>query len=226
MKKLVVLLIVSFLVSNIYSQKRVIYGEVSFMDYPVMNVIVSAKKSNASVTTDSTGKFAIAVEPKDLIIFETKNFIQLKRRVKNQKSLKVALELKKGMINEHGVLLNNYMTPGDFQIALYKAKNDRFDYGKYSDIYDVIKAKFPTVFVTSMDYSNSNKRLIYPRGRSSIMNTAAAMLVVNGTVVDDISYLQPNDVKSIRILSSVEGVVRYGSEAKCGVVVIKTVTNK
>lgn len=226
MKKLISIFVLCFFIQNLSCQERVVYGEVNYMGYPVMNVIVSAKKSEASVTTDSLGKFAIAVRENDVLTFDTKNFMKIKKRVRAKESIGVALDLKKGTLNEHGVILNNYMKANDFQLALYEAQNRSFDYGKYKDIYEVIKAKFPTVMVTSGDYTNSQKKYIYPRGRSSIMIDSYAILVVNGIIVDDISHIQPNDIKSIRILSSTEGVVRYGGIAKNGVVVIKTRVNK
>ena len=97
------------------------------------------------------------------------------------------------------------------------------EYAVYSNIYQLIKLKFPSVKVlTNGKFGISNGGSIIIRGTSSISLSSPALYVVNGTIVDDISYIQPNNVKSINILSSTEGVIRYGGDAKNGVVVIKT----
>ncbi len=223
MKKLVLVAIMTMIFGGLYSQQRVVFGVVKYMDYPVKNVIVSAKKSHASVLTNDQGEFEIACAENDIVFFNTENFERVKKRIKQKESIDVNLELKRGVINEQGVILSNYFTPETSEVALYDARNTNESFSIYSNIFELIKAKFPSVRIaTTGAFGISEGGSVFIRGRSSILDSGEALYVVDGTVVSDISHIQPNNVKLINILSSTEAVVRFGGDAKNGVVVIRT----
>ena len=63
------------------------------------------------------------------------------------------------------------------------------------------------------------------RGADSFIINAEVLLVVDGTHMSSLSYLQDIRVENIdyiRILSGSEGAVRYGTDAGNGVIVVKT----
>ena len=214
MKKLVLLMLLTTMISGVYSQKKIIYGKVDYVDYPVQNVIVSAKKSQASVTTDLEGKYVIACEKNDVLTFETTSFYLVKKRVRYHDTINVHLVIKPGVVNEENVIANHYLSPDDFKIALSKAENENNEYARYTDIFEVIRAKFPTAEIRGGG--------ILLRGNSSFNNPTYAIYVVDGSVVRNVSHINPSTIKSIEILSSTESVIRYGGDSRGGAIVIKT----
>lgn len=216
MKKIVLLIMLTAFISSAYGQKRVVYGKVDYVNYPVQNVIVTAKKSKASVTTDVEGKFVIACEKNDVLTFKTESFYPVKKRIRYLDTVLVHLVIKPGIVNEESVIANNYLSAEDFEVALTKAKNQDNQYAKYSSIYEVIKAKFP--------YAKIEGERVILRGKTSMTLSNAAIFVLNGTVVKKIDHVHPSTIESIDVLSSTEGVIRYGGSARNGVVVIKTKT--
>ncbi|MFH1001290.1 MAG: TonB-dependent receptor plug domain-containing protein [Bacteroidota bacterium] len=81
----------------------------------------------------------------------------------------------------------------------------------YANIYDMIKGEVAGVSV------NGNSILI--RGLSSINLSSEPLYVVNGSPVNSISDISPNDVKSISVLKGSSAAI-YGSRGANGVIVI------
>src|SRR5690606_6989051 len=54
------------------------------------------------------------------------------------------------------------------------------------------------------------------------VNNSAPIFVVDGIIVDDISFLSPNDVESTEILKDASATAIYGSRGANGVILIAT----
>jgi TonB-dependent SusC/RagA subfamily outer membrane receptor len=78
----------------------------------------------------------------------------------------------------------------------------------------MIRGKLAGVYV-----SRDNKITI--RGVSSIRNISDPLFVVDGSIVSNIDYISPNNVKSISVLKGAEASI-YGSQGSSGVIIIKT----
>ena len=83
----------------------------------------------------------------------------------------------------------------------------------YRDIYDYIRGKVPGVLV------QDGKILI--RGISSINSSTYPLFVVDGTPMNDISWINPYDVKSIDVLKDSSSCALYGVRGANGVIVIR-----
>jgi TonB-dependent SusC/RagA subfamily outer membrane receptor len=68
---------------------------------------------------------------------------------------------------------------------------------------------------------------VYSQGSQNVMNsgistnTGEALFVLDGAIVPGIDFLQPRDIKSVRILKGAEASI-YGSRSANGVVLIET----
>ena len=82
----------------------------------------------------------------------------------------------------------------------------------YRIIYELIQGRCAGVQV------NGTRILI--RGISSILLSTDPLFVVNGNAVDDISWINPNDVKTIDILKDADACSLYGTRGANGVILI------
>lgn len=82
----------------------------------------------------------------------------------------------------------------------------------YNNIYDYMRGKIPGVQVT-----NDNKIII--RGIKSIEHSDP-LFVVNGAIVDNIDYININEIKNISVLKDASASI-YGSRGTNGVILIK-----
>lgn len=82
----------------------------------------------------------------------------------------------------------------------------------YSNIYDYMRGRLPGVRVT-----NDNKIII--RGINSLTLSSDPLFVVNGAIVDNIDFINVNDIREISVLKDASASI-YGSRGTNGVILI------
>ena len=198
------------------NQTRVIYGEVTTLnDLPVANFEVRAKKSGASALTDSTGVFRIVTQPRDVLLFKGKVFRNERMRIKEKTadSVSVHVEYIESEKNRERAIGYGYVSREDLLNSVSSFDRQQADFCSYDNIFDLIKGRFAGVQVRGEE--------IIIRGISSINLSNAALLVVDGNIVQSISYINPCDVESIDVIKDSAAAI-YGSRGSNGVVVIET----
>lgn len=220
MKQVTLFAIVLFLASSLYSQTRLLKGKLTtFNRYPLENVEVSAKKAKSSVLTDSLGEFSIVCNEKDIIKIKGKVFQSMNRRV-NEDDYYITANLifKDTPKNREIATGMGYISERNLTFALAHLEEENNDFCNYSDVFSLVKGKFPGVTVKR---SSSGGDGIYIRGTKSLLQDTRAIYVVDGVRVSDISFITPCDMTSIDILKD-GGAAIYGSQGANGVVVIET----
>lgn len=87
----------------------------------------------------------------------------------------------------------------------------------YSDIGEYLQGRVPGLIVTKV--GGSYKYSI--RGINSINSPTDPLFVVDGSVVMDITHLNPSDIKSVEVLKDASASI-YGARGACGVILITT----
>lgn len=200
-----------------HAQERTVKGIVTTFDsIKVVGVEVKELSTKKIVLTDSTGSFSINCLPGDKIRFSAKGFYSQKVKItENIKLLLVNLTLKPGEKSKEIAVGYGYVKDVNRLNSILSANSDNSRFSNYANMYDLIRAQFPSVQVV-------NKEIII-RGKSSIHGSDAALIVVDGLVVDSgiLSTLSPVNVKSVDILQD-SGAAIYGSRGTNGVVLITT----
>jgi TonB-dependent SusC/RagA subfamily outer membrane receptor len=86
-------------------------------------------------------------------------------------------------------------------------------YNRYDNIFDYLRGQ-PGVII--------NNRQIFIRGINSINSSTAPLILLNGNQINDISSININDVKLIRVLKKPNEIAMYGVRGANGVIMIKT----
>lgn len=89
--------------------------------------------------------------------------------------------------------------------------------GGYSNIFDYLRGRVPGVMVNG----RGPNATVQIRGISSINCPTDPLYVIDGVVVNDISNINPNDVKSVSVLKDASASI-YGSRGANGVIIITT----
>ena len=214
MKKIIIILSIIFIAGNLNAQQRIVKGRVLLNDnFGIGNIVVTAKKSKASVLTSSDGTFSIACENKDVLKFKSKSFFSQSKSVKGIDSINVYLIFKEGQKNVDIARNEGYLTDEGIKHLKSSLNSDEIDYAAYSNIFELIRGKF-----NGVEIAGTTVRI---RGSHSLTGSNSATFVVNGNFVSDISDISPVNVESIKVLNSSQAAI-YGSKGLYGVVVIKT----
>ena len=84
----------------------------------------------------------------------------------------------------------------------------------YTDIYEYLRGR-----VAGVDVNGTSIRI---RGERSINGSNEPLILVDGMVMDDISTISPDEVKSIDVLKDASSTALYGSRGANGVILITT----
>jgi len=203
------------------SQTRIVTGKITaFNTYPVKNVEVTSKKARSTVMTDSLGHFELVCNEKDVIMVKTKVFEPYSKKVTPEdESVTANLIFQDNKKNRESAVGLGYMGSDQLSYALMNLRGENTDFCNYSNIYSLIRIKFPEAQIKRG--SNGVSEGVYIRGNKSFELETEAVYEVDGMRVPDISFLNPCDIASIDIMKS-GGTAIYGTQAVNGVVIIKT----
>ena len=202
------------------AQTRVVKGKlVTFNTYPVQNVEVASKKAKSTVMTDSLGQFEIVCNEKDVIMIKAKVFQSFNKKVKEDDDyISANLIFRDTPENREIATGLGYITHEQLTFALAHMADENNDFCNYTDVFSLVKGKFPGVTVKSNSMGTDG---IFIRGDKSLYGDNEAIYVVDGVRVGDVSFVNPCEMATIDILKD-GGAALYGSQAANGVVVIET----
>jgi hypothetical protein len=105
----------------------------------------------------------------------------------------------------------------------YKIKNSGYEISSgATTLADVIVGKFPGVKVEGGNTTNSTTRFVIRGGSMSINNPAYAIFDIDGQVYTEYpDFIDPQNIRSILILKSMNATNRYGSQGRGGAIVIQ-----
>lgn len=112
----------------------------------------------------------------------------------------------------YGKVKRKYLTT-----SVSKVNLDEKSVSGYSDIGQFLRGRVPGLVVTKT--GGGYKYLI--RGAGTIYGSTDPLFVVDGRTVDDISYLDPNEVAHVEVLKDASSAI-YGTRGSNGVILITT----
>jgi hypothetical protein len=201
------------------SQTRKLSGTViSFKKYPVKGITIKAKKAKTEAKTNESGEFEIEVKNKDVIKINESVFLDYTQKITDDiESLTINLIFNNNGRNIEVATEAGYISREDLEYGiehLYQANNI---YANFVDVFDAIKYALPE---TTIIVENGN-RAIQIRGAKSVYGSNAALMVVDGVIVEDVSFISPQQIVSISKLPNSQASL-YGARAGNGVILIET----
>lgn len=202
----------------LFAQDHMIQGIVHTLDrIPLIGAGIEVKSTGQSVYTDSLGKFIAFCEPKDKLKISAGGFYNQNVKVsENTKLVAVNLKMKPGEKEQEYAIGYGYVSEENRTNAISGVNTtDDYSFTKYTNIYDMIRGQLAGVQVTNGE--------IIIRGTNSFQGSSAALIVVDGIIVDGeyLNTLSPMEVKRIDVIKD-GGSAVYGSRGANGVVLIET----
>lgn len=185
---------------------------VTFGEIPVNKAEVTTKKTNIKVFTDSLGFFSIDCHEKDKIYVNAHGFDQSSLKLKKYINTKINLIYSNEEDSFTEAIQNGHISEKVLQRAIetHPLKGEK-DYSRYTNIYDLIDDEIFNVIVSGTSITTNKP--------NSLSQSQEVLLVVDGVIVHDISFVVPTNVKSITHLERAEAA-KYGSQGGNGVIEI------
>ncbi len=218
------LLIMLFALNASAQQSKVISGTVTDeKNLPLPGVIITAKGSGKSASSDGNGKFSIQVSgPDDVIHFNFLGYaakdVPAGNGVLNVTLLPDTKQLKDVVVIGYGTASRKDVTG-----AITSLKAEDFNLGVITTPAELLQGKVAGLNVTKSGDPNKQPATIL-RGPSTLREGAAQepFYVIDGVPGASIDLLAPDDIESIDVLKDASSTAIYGSRAANGVIIVTT----
>ncbi|OFX83648.1 MAG: hypothetical protein A2W99_15270 [Bacteroidetes bacterium GWF2_33_16] len=234
MKKLIkstkFLLLVSllFVFSNSFAQVRLITGKVidatDKSPLPGVNIIV--KGTTIGVSTNMDGEYSINTPGDEIILvfsfvgYETQEF-----PVNNITSLDVELKMQATALDELVIIGYGSVKKSDLTGSISSVKGKDLTKTTSSSLEQSLQGKVAGLQVSSPSGAPGSSPVLRVRGVGTL-NNSSPIFVVDGLILDDISFLNSADIESVQVLKDASATAIYGSRGANGVVIITSKSGK
>ena len=188
------------------------------------SIVVNGAKGNATMT-DAFGNFNLRVKPGATL---TISYVGYKAvEMKATKNMEVYLQPTTEMLDQLVVVGYGQQKRANLTGAVATVDVARtMDSRPVQDVARALQGAVPGLTITTSSGDISANPSINIRGVGTLSNshTSNPLIVVDGVPVDDMSFLNPEDVAEVSVLKDASSSAIYGSRAAFGVILITTKT--
>lgn len=219
------LLVIAMVVSSVlFSQNLTVSGVVTASDdiQPLMgvNVIVSGVPGQGTIT-DLNGRYSIAVPPGRSLTFRYIGYREQVIEISQSGVVNVVLDPDTRILDEVVAIGYGTMRKSDLTGSVTSIRAEALQRTPAAGIDQALQGRAAGVTVNANSGQPGAQAEIRIRGIGTV-NNSAPIFVVDGTIVDNISFLSPNDIESTEILKDASATAIYGSRGANGVILVTT----
>lgn len=206
------------------SQATVIKGTVLDENQePIVGASVTVKGQAKGVSTDAFGNFAISARPGAQL---TISFVGYKTEsVKAAQGMSVYMQPTTEMLDALVVVGYGQQKRANLTGAVATVDVARtMDSRSTGDVAKALQGSVPGLTITTSSGDLTDNPAISIRGLGTLSNglKSSPLIVVDGVPVDDMSFLNPEDIQDISVLKDASSSAIYGARAAFGVILITT----
>ena len=202
---------------TMFGQERIIHGKVTtFENIALIGAKIKVKSTKQVVMTDTLGLFSVSCHPKDRLKVSAHGFLTQNVKVEEiNKIVLVNLSLKSNPKSRDVAVGYGHVKESDNLMPVSSLHKMDLDFSQFLDIYELINGRFAGVRIVNGE--------IIVQGSHTLMGSDAALLVVDGMVVDESTFasVPTADIARIDILKGPAATV-YGARGANGVVMVET----
>ncbi|MET3879132.1 TonB-dependent receptor [Chitinophaga sp. OAE865] len=220
---LLVLSITAHFTTN--AQNRTVKGTVTDdKNAPVIGASIGVKGTVIGTLTNESGTFTLSVPPgADSIAVSAIGFVNKVVAISGS-VLSIQLETSRTSLDEVIVVGYGTQKKGDLTAPISTVNTENMLKRTTASPMEALQGSVPGVQVVTSGAPGSSPN-VRIRGVGSF-NNENPLYVVDGMFVNDISFLNPNDIADMSILKDASGAAIYGVRAANGVVLITTKKGK
>ncbi|WP_111670590.1 SusC/RagA family TonB-linked outer membrane protein [Algoriphagus litoralis] len=218
---LVALFLVMGQVANAQNQVQVQGTILDSTGEPLPGVNVVIKGTTSGTVSDLDGKYSLNTPSDAVLIFSFVGFMSQEIPVNNQTEINVTLADDTADLDEFIVVGYGLQRKSDLTGSISSLKSEEINRLPVSDVSQSLQGRVSGVQVTSNSGAPGAGTTIRIRGVGTL-NNSNPLFVVDGMLLDDIDFLNPNDVESMEVLKDASATAIYGSRGANGVVIVTT----
>ncbi len=189
---------------------------------PIIGANVFVKGTTIGTVTDMDGNFTLKVEPNSIVVISMIGFQNVEKQIKVPNDyLAIVLKLDNYVLDEIVSVGYGTMKKSDLTGAVASIKSKELQKTPAAGLDQALQGKVAGVTVNANSGQPGEAAVVRIRGIGTV-NNSSPIYVVDGMIVQDISFLSPNDIESTEVLKDASSTAIYGSRGANGVILIKT----
>lgn len=189
-------------------------------DYPIPGVAVIVKGTSNGVSTGLDGDYSISAPQGSTLVFSCMGYATVEVKVEGSR-IDVKLEPDSEMLEEVVAIGYGVMKKSDVTGSVTSVKGDQLQRTPAAGLDQALQGVAAGVTVNSSSGQPGAAAEVRIRGIGTV-NNAAPIYVVDGVIVDNITFLSPMDIASTEILKDASATAIYGSRGANGVILVTT----
>jgi TonB-linked SusC/RagA family outer membrane protein len=188
----------------------------------VIGATILEKGTSNGVITDFNGNFSLAV--KDLnatLVINYTGYVSQEIQLNGRTTLEVKLSEDNGILEEVVVVGYGIQRKSDLTGSVGTVKAKDLERIPTASLEQALQGKVAGVYISPASGEPGAGATIRIRGTGTL-NNASPLYVVDGMLLDDISFLNPQDVASVEVLKDASSTAIYGNRGANGVIIITT----
>jgi TonB-linked SusC/RagA family outer membrane protein len=228
-KLLIICLLISQLTGIAWGQStKPVSGKVTAKEdgsgLPGVNIIVEG--TSKGVTTDAAGNYTIELaENENVLIFSFIGYAPQKVVVGTQTIINVVLESNAEELDEIVVVGYGVQRKSDLTGSIGSVRGSDLTKIPSFSAEQALQGKIAGVQVASPSGAPGSAPVIRIRGVGTL-NNSSPIFVVDGVILDDITFLNSGDIQSMEVLKDASATAIYGSRGSNGVIIVTTKSGK
>jgi len=216
------LILITFLSLTVNAQ-NVITGTVvsqrSGETIPGVSILI--KGINEGTITDFGGSYSITANEGDTLAFSYLGYNTQEVIVKSQSVINISLFESEEALDEIVIIGYGTQRKSDLTGAVAVANMEEINKATVATVDQALQGQIAGVDVTANSGSPGGGVMVRIRGIGTL-NSSDPLFVVDGMMVSDINFLNPNDIESIQVLKDASSTAIYGSRGSNGVIIISS----
>jgi len=188
---------------------------------PGVTVRVKNSSKPATVSTSTTGAFAVPADKGSVLEFSFLGYTTQSVTVGDQTTINISMAENKKTLNEIVVVGYGTTTKKELTSAITTVKAEQFNPGVVATPAALLEGKVAGLNITNDGNPNSAPTVTL-RGPSSLRTGSSPFYVIDGVPDADFNLLSPSDIASIDVLKDASAAAIYGTRATNGVIIVTT----
>ena len=188
---------------------------------PIIGASVMIEGTTTGTITDLDGNFNLNVSLNDKLVISYMGYTTQTITVSSFQPVIIHLSEEKQELDELVVIGYGVQKKSDITGAISSVSSEDISSALASNPMQALQGRASGVQIVQNSGAPGSKTTIKIRGTGTV-NDSDPLYVVDGFIVDDIEYLNPNDIESMEILKDAASSSIYGARSANGVVLITT----
>jgi TonB-linked SusC/RagA family outer membrane protein len=226
MKQLILdLIILLLLFSSVNAQQRVTGRITDEQNSPLPGVNIIIKGQTIGTISDLDGNYSIQVMPTDTLQFSMMGMESQEIPVNDKTSIDAILKTLVTELDEIVVIGYGSVRKSDLTGSVASVKGDDINQITSLNAEQGLQGKVTGVQITSTSGAPGAQLAVRIRGVGTF-NNSSPIFVVDGVILNDISFLNSADIASMEVLKDASATAIYGSRGANGVIIVTTKTGE